>query len=126
MAEILAEYEESRENLEEGDDDEIEPIETTTSEELTDFQKDFDKWKREGAKGLTSLKQFIDIVEIEEHGKDIGDLNLQQRKIHDDLCERAAAIDEEKEPFHVFISGTKVVIFWSPFTLFDLSTIMPE
>ena len=108
MAEILSEFEESRENLEDEDED-TELLETTTNEELSDFQKDFDKWISEGSKGLASLKQFVDILQVEEHGKLIGDLNSQQRKIHDDLCERADAIDEEKEPFHVFISGTSLL-----------------
>merc|ERR1711954_77729 len=108
MAEILSEFEENREILED-DDEETELLETTTNEELSDFQKDFDKWISEGSKGLDSLKQFVDILQVEEHGKLIGDLNSQQRKIHNDLCERADAIDEEKEPFHVFISGTSLL-----------------
>ena len=105
MAEILIEFEENREDIIEGEDADPELLETTSAQDLENFQKDFEKWKDEGSKGLKTLRQFVDVMDKEEHAKLISDLNSQQRKLHDDLCERDFAIEEEKEPFHVFISG---------------------
>ena len=115
MADIISELEQNREDILEEEDAETEFLETTASKDLDDFQKEFDKWKNEGSKGLASFKQFVDVLKADEHGKLVGDLNSQQRKIHDDLCERACAIDEEKEPFHVFISG--LMFAWMHFLL---------
>ena len=105
MAEILIEFEESREDIIEGEDADPELLETTSAQDLENFQKDFEKWKDEGSKGLKTLRQFVDVMDKEDHAKLVSDLNSQQRKLHDDLCERDFAIEEEKEPFHVFISG---------------------
>ena len=107
MVDILKDLEENREevlNLE-CENIENELGETTTVEELEDFNKEYEKWKKAGSAGLANLKQFTNVLNIEEHRKLVSGLNCQQRKIHDDLVERESAIDEEKEPFHVFIAG---------------------
>ena len=106
MAEILMDLEENlNENVDLEDDMEENFMETTTIEEMEDFEKDIKKWQQEGSKGLASLKQFTDVLHVEEHRKLISGLNFQQRKIHDDLVEREISNDEDKEPFHVFIAG---------------------
>ena len=105
MAQILSEFEENREVEEDEDEDEAELLETTTAEDLESFQKEFDNWKNEGTKGLTGLKQFVDVLNPTEHQNLVAGLNYQQRKLHNDLVERECAIEEEKEAFHVFISG---------------------
>merc|ERR1711954_223959 len=106
MAEILMDLEENQNDNEDLEDDlEENFIETTTTEELDDFEKDLKKWQEEESKGLASLKQFTNVLDVEEHRKLISGLNFQQRKIHDDLVEREISNDEDKEPFHVFIAG---------------------
>ena len=86
-------------------DEEEEYEETTTAAELQDFEKDFEKWKREGSKQLKYLTQFTDVLCPEELKKLICGLNNQQRKIFDDIMERETCIGVEKEPYFVFISG---------------------
>ena len=54
---------------------------------------------------MASLKQFTDVLDIQEHRNNICGLNSQQRKIHDDLVEREFNIEEDKEPLYVFIAG---------------------
>ena len=79
--------------------------ETTTAMELEDFEKDLQKWKKEGSKGLQYLKQFTDVICPDELKKLICGLNNQERKIFHDLIERETSISEEKEPYYVFIAG---------------------
>ena len=105
MAEILTEFEENRDEILNLEDQENDFLETTTIDEMEDFAKEYDKWLKEGSKGLASIKQFTDVLRPEEHLKLVSGLNRQQRKIHDDLVERETCIDEEKAPYHVFIAG---------------------
>ena len=105
MVDILKDIEEKRANEQEEQLPDEDYEETTTFEELKDFEKDYEKWKKQGTVGLRNLKQFTDVLDVEELKKLISGLNSEQRKIHDDLCERECAIHEEKEPFHVFIAG---------------------
>ena len=79
--------------------------ETTTAEEMRDFEEDFQKWKKEGSKGLKYLKQFTDLISPEELNKQICGLNSQQRKIFDDIIERETCRGSEKVPYYVFIAG---------------------
>ena len=69
------------------------------------LKKEYEKWKKQGAIGLKNLKQFTDVLEIEDLKRLISGLNSEQRKIHDDLCERECLTDDNKKPFHVFIAG---------------------
>ena len=86
-------------------DEENDYEETTTTEEMKDFEKDFEKWKKDGSKGIKYLKQFTDVICPEELKKLICGLNSQQRKIFDDIIERETCISTEKEPYYVFIAG---------------------
>ena len=106
MNEIIDLEKQREENLMRNEcDSEDEYEETTTADELKDFQKDFDKWKKEGQKNIKYLKQFTDVICPEDLKTLINGLNGQQRKIFDDILERETCSLTEKEPYHVFIAG---------------------
>ena len=92
-------------NTQNESDEENDYEETTTNEEMKDFEKDFEKWKKDGSKGIKYLKQFTDVICPGELNKLICGLNSQQRKIFDDIIERETCISTEKEPYYVFIAG---------------------
>ena len=104
---IMDEIEKQREDnmLNEKSEEENEYEETTTADELKDFQKDYDKWKKDGQTNLKYLKQFTEVISPEELKKLINGLNSQQRKIFDDIIERETCSITEKGPYHVFIAG---------------------
>ena len=80
--------------------------ETTSAEEINEFEAEFEKWaKQQGEKSLRHLQQFTDVIEPEQLRKLINTLNSQQRKIFDDLIEREISRDIEKDPYYVFIAG---------------------
>ena len=87
------------------DESEVAYEETTTADEMKDFNKDYDKWKKEGQKQLKYLKQFTDVISPEDLKVLINGLNCQQRKIFDDIIERETSSQTEKEPYYVFIAG---------------------
>ena len=81
MAEILVDLEENRDDNDDPEEDVgTELMETTTSDELNDFEKDYEKWKKEGCKGLASLKQFTEVLDIQEHRKLVSGLKFPTKK----------------------------------------------
>ena len=94
MNEILDQMEKNREEnkINEESDSETEYEETTAAEELKDFEKDYEKWKKDGQRNVKYLKQFTDVICPDELKSLINGLNYQQRKIFDDLIERETSL----------------------------------
>ena len=70
--------------------------ETTTEEEVFDFEK----WaKNQANKQLDCVKQFTNLQDTLLLRKTISDLNNQQSKVFHDIIEREICINEEKEPY---------------------------
>ena len=66
--------------------------ETTTEEEVFDFEK----WaKNQANKQLDCVKQYTDLQDILLLRKTISDLNNQQSKVFHDIIEREICINEE-------------------------------
>ena len=93
-----------REEDNEGDDEEEgEELETTTAEEIQDFEE----WVQvQTSKDIASLKEMTDIPNPEHLRQKICSLNTQQRRLFDDICERVASNDCEEPAFYIFISGS--------------------
>ena len=77
--------------------------ETTTAEEIEDFQK----WaKQEAKKSLMQCKTLTTIPKVENLRKTITQLNDQQRRIFDDVCERLFDYESEtNSQFYLYIAG---------------------
>ena len=104
MVERVREVEEKKEFEDIDSDDEDEDFnddETTTAEEMEDFQKYIK------AQAKQQLKKYNDGKEKmtdDDYLKNINSLNKQQRKIFDDFVERIKD-NEEKSPFYLYIGG---------------------
>lgn len=82
--------------------DEYEKTEETTSEaDIESFLKDFNKEKIE----------TTDLMEKEDLLKLIRTLNVEQRKILDDLVERLMNTDYKSNPIHLYVSGDAGMVF---------------
>ena len=78
------------------DADDFEKMEETTSEaDIENFLKDFNQEKIEST----------DLIDKEELLTKIRGLNVQQRRIFDDVMERLLRTDFRENPFHLYISG---------------------
>ena len=74
--------------------------ETTTQEELENFEK----WAKDQAKkSLMKHKEWTNIMQIEDIRELIMKLNDQQRKFLDDFCERL--IHDDGSKFYLYLAG---------------------
>ena len=85
-------------NIEENDEE----LETTSSFDIDNFNQ----WARSQAtKDLSHFKQLTNICDLEEFRSKVSSLNVQQRRLFDDVVERVASEDFEDNPFYLFLSG---------------------
>ena len=83
------------EDEEEGMDDNEAKLETTEAKDIQDFLKDSEKEKTRET-GLMDKKLLLEKISM---------LNIQQRKIFDDIISRLISGDFEDNPFLIYISG---------------------
>ena len=82
------------------DDDGFTEEESTTAEELENFEK----WaKHQAQKSLMKHKDLTSLIQVEDLRNLIIKLNEQQRKIFDDFCERL--LGDDNPPFYLYIAG---------------------
>ena len=98
------ESEASRTELNEGesDQDEAEEIETTSNFEIEEFNK---LAKLQASRDLSQFQDLTDVCDISELRSNISLLNIQQRKLFDDIVERVSSTDIDEAPFYLFLSG---------------------
>ena len=85
---------------EELEDESFQDVESTTTEELENFEK----WaKQQAKKSLMKYKDSTSILQIESLRNLIMKLNTQQRIIFDDFCERMNG--DEETPTYLYIAG---------------------
>ena len=88
-----------QDDQEEEDDGFIEE-ESTTADELDNFEK----WaKHQAKKSLVKYKHLTSVIKLEELRNLIIKLNGQQRKFFDDFCERL--LEDDNPPFYLYIAG---------------------
>ena len=102
-AEAIRDIEEKREDFEKDldDSDDEESCETTTAEELYDFENFVNLQAKNQVRRYNEGK--IDMPD-DEYLKNINSLNSQQRKIFDDFVERLKDPTDES-PFYLYIGG---------------------
>ena len=84
------------------DEDEFQPEETTSAEDI----EDFNSWaKSQAIKELAKFKNLIDLCDISSLRFSISSLNIQQRRIFDDFIERMVSLDINEAPVFLFIAG---------------------
>ena len=84
------------------EDDESNEIETTTIDEISEFNN----WaKSQASKDLSKYKNLINACDINHLRLNISSLNFQQRRLFDDFTERCASFDVNEKPVYLFISG---------------------
>ena len=91
-------------DLDKEDYDEENFTETTTNEEI----KDFENWaKSQADKQLKSVKEFTNVQSISALRESIIGLNSQQRRIFDDVTEREyeKQYNSQAESYYLFLSG---------------------
>ena len=102
--ELLESVEDIIDNVEDSDDEEetnedmdnLDKIQETTSEaDIEQFLQDFGQEKVE----------TTDLIDKDELLKMIRSLNVQQRKIFDDVLERLLRTDLQDSPFYLYVSG---------------------
>ena len=102
--ELLESVEDIIDNVEDSDDEEetnedmdnLDKIQETTSEaDIEQFLQDFGQEKVE----------TTDLIDKDELLKMIRSLNMQQRKIFDDVLERLLRTDLQDSPFYLYVSG---------------------
>ena len=90
----------NEDDQDETDDDGFRDEESTTTEELENFEK----WaKHQAQKSLMKYKDLTSMIQIEDIRNLIINLNEQQRKILDDFCERL--LEDDNPPFYLYIAG---------------------
>ena len=88
------------ENLD--DEDEWKLEETTSAEDI----EDFNTWiKSQAVKELAKIKDLTVVCDVLSLRERISSLNIQQRRIFDDLIERSVSSDIDEQPVFLFISG---------------------
>ena len=96
----FAEFDEDEEEIKE----DKEFFETTSKEEMQDFES----WaKSQAEKQLKSVKEFTNLQDITALRQSIIGLNSQQRSIFDDVMEQEFKnqIENKREPYYLYISG---------------------
>ena len=87
-------------DLEESVEDDFIDEESTSTEDLEKFEK----WAKEQAKkSLAQFKDLTSILQVQEIRNLVMTLNIQQRMIFDDFCERLN--EEDNPPFYLYIAG---------------------
>ena len=103
LNEIQRQNEKEDENDKDSADEEDVNVETTSPEDIQEFEK----WAMsQASKELDRLSDLTDIPNVVELRKNISSLNYQQRRLFDDFCERVASSDVDEPPFYIFISGS--------------------
>ena len=76
--------------------------ETTSAEDIDEFSK----WaKNQALKELSKFKSLTELRDVVTLRGQISELNGQQRKVFDDICERMVSSDINEPPFYLFIAG---------------------
>ena len=97
---IERQVEEKIEEDQDLEDDGYREEESTTMDELDDFEK----WaKHQAKKSLQKYKDLTSLIKVEDLRNVIIKLNEQQRRIFDDFCERLH--EDEGPPFYLYIAG---------------------
>ena len=77
-------------------------IETTS---LNDIEE-FNRWaKNQASKDLAKFKSLTSMCDVDQLRLSISSLNHQQRRLFDDMTERAASSDINEKPVYLFIAG---------------------
>ena len=84
------------------DDDAFEELESTELDDIEDFTKTA---KEKARKDLSSFKSLTDLCHPDKLRESISTLNIQQRKLFDDVVERVVSTDENERPFYLFLTG---------------------
>ena len=90
------------EDQEEDDGEEGRELETTENWEIEAHEQDYDKNK---AKGTLPRDDTSALVDIEELRKLIIQLNQEQRRVFDEVCERVNHESFDENPFYNFLAG---------------------
>ena len=90
------------EDQEEDDGEEGRELETTENWEIEAHEEDYDKNK---AKGTLPRDDTSALVDIEELRKLIIQLNQEQRRVFDEVCERVNHESFDESPFYNFLAG---------------------
>ena len=90
------------EDQEEDDGEEGRELETTENWEIEAHEEDYDKNK---AKGTLPRDDTSALVDIEELRKLIIQLNQEQRRVFDEVCERVNHESFDENPFYNFLAG---------------------
>ena len=76
--------------------------ETTSAKDIDEFNK----WaKQQALKELSKFKNLTELRNVVTLRRQISELNGQQRKLFDDICERIISTDIDEPPFYLFIAG---------------------
>ena len=62
--------------------------------------------KAKAVKDLSSFKNLTNLCHPDNLRTRISSLNVQQRKLFDDILERLASVDENEKPFYLFLTGS--------------------
>ena len=105
IVQAIGEQEEKRAKLDESSDDETDDdhsdVETTTAEEMKDFQNYV---KVQAQNQIRKYNEGKEVMSEDEYLSKINSLNSQQRKIFDDFNERITD-PEDEIPFYLYIGG---------------------
>ena len=106
LTDTIRDIEQNRDNDEEDDEDDINDDdfvgdETTSEQELKDFNKFV---ASQASKQVERYNEGKSLMQDDEYLQLVNSLNMQQRKIFDDFVERIRD-QEECEPFYLYIGG---------------------
>ena len=101
LIDLIQKENQKKDNID-SEDEEDEDVETTTPEDIDDFNT---RAKNQAAKELNKFKDLTDLPDKIELRERISGLNRQQRLIFDDFCERIVSNDINEPPIYLFITG---------------------
>ena len=93
---------EENETSKEDKGEEAAEIETTSLEDI----EEFNKWaKSQASKDLSQFKNLTNVCDVAVLRSNISSLNYQQRRLFDDFTERCVSTDIDEKPVYLFLSG---------------------
>ena len=93
---------ETKNSDDEENSDEDQEVETTSREDLNDFNE----WVRnQASKDLAKFKSLVNLCDMKDLRSNIASLNEQQRRLFDDFTERMVSSDVNENPVYLFIAG---------------------
>lgn len=100
---LIKEMENNQTEDQEQEEDEVgRELETTENWEIEAHEEDYDKAK---AKGTLPKDDTSSLVDVEELRKQIIKLNIEQRRVFDEICERVNHESFDDNPFYNFLAG---------------------